>query len=115
MLMFIFAVIGGTFVSVLLGILFYAVVVELQRIHRVSKHYHDVADDYWREKNYFSKLGDKVVDSERRMYRAERDASNACFRIDSHVKDNKHTKTAKAIKRDKRRKDLERDTGTGGM
>ena len=44
-----------------------------------------------------------------RLYKAERDSSNAKYRIDHHVKDYKHTKTAKKVAIDKERKKREQE------
>jgi hypothetical protein len=83
------------------------------KIWRVAKHYHDVydPDEYWAtNRNLFSKVKQENTEIKKRLYVAERDGRNACYRIGEHVKDNKHTKTAKAIKRDKDRKKIEEES-----
>jgi lipopolysaccharide export LptBFGC system permease protein LptF len=81
------------------------------RLRRVVRDYHETApkpEDVrpWGESNLFQRIVNSSNETKNRLYVAERNASNAKYRIDSHVKDNKHTKTAKKIALDKERKKI---------
>ena len=76
---------------------------EKVRQHIVAKHYQKAASKLWRS-DWFTKTDERIEELTRRLYVAERNASNASYRINKHITDNKHTKTAKAVKRDKAQK-----------
>ena len=78
---------------------------EKVRQHTVAKHYQKAASTLWRL-NWFEKTDERIESLTRRLYLAERNASNAGYQISCHVKDNKHTRTAKKIALDKERKEL---------
>jgi hypothetical protein len=82
-----------------------------QRLRRVVRDYHYSAPqpDGWGTSNLFQKFIDSNSEIRKRLYIAERNASNANFKIDMHVKDYKHTKTAKKVAIDKERKALEKE------
>ena len=82
---------------------------EIKRVHQVAKHYEAVQSKVWYRKDWFQQYDEKIKECQSRLYRAETKASNAAFTIDHHIRDNKHTQTAKAIKRDKARKQAEED------
>ena len=110
MISLILEMLGGAVVGGVSVYLLYVVVREIKKIHRVAKHYHMVAEDpdsFFGDRNHFARLQDKVLANEGRLYKTERDARNAGYQIDIHVRDNKHTKTAKAIKLAKERKKIE--------
>ncbi len=82
----------------------------IRNVIKVANDYED-AGEASRYQNTLLYLVTEVKTLRERLYKAEREASNARYRIDSHVTDNKHTKTAKALKRDKERKQLEKEEG----
>jgi hypothetical protein len=83
----------------------------IKRVHRVAKDYHETAPspEVYGSSNYISRLQDGLTTTKNRLYIAERNGSNACLRIDHHVRDNKHTLTAKAVKRTQERKRIEKE------
>jgi len=107
-----FMLVGALTVGVLAMLFLIWLGTVIKRVHRVSRDYHETAPtpELWGESNYFNCLQNGLTDTKGRLYIAERNGSNACYRIDVHVMDNKHTLTAKAIKRNKERKRLEEET-----
>jgi len=81
---------------------------EKVRQHVVAKHYQKASSKIWRC-NWFAATDERIESLTRRLYLAERNASNASYRINCHITDNKHTKTAKRIALDKERKELEKE------
>lgn len=81
----------------------------IKRVHRVARDYHDMAPnpDNYGTTNLFRKSEDRISETRKRLSLAERNSSNAIHRLGGHEQDYKHTKTAKAIKRDKKRKEIE--------
>lgn len=102
------AFIGAVFVgSGLLALIIWFGIV-IKRVHRVARDYHYSAPspESWGEDNLFNKFIDSNSEIRKRLYVAERDSSNAKYRIDHHAKDYKHTKTAKKVALDKERKKI---------
>lgn len=80
-----------------------------QRLRRVVRDYHRAAPTYdggWGETNLYQRFIDSNSEIRKRLYIAERNGSNAIYRIGSHAKDYKHTKTAKKVAIDKERKKI---------
>ena len=85
--------------------------VQAKRVYRVARDYHYAAPnpDRWGETNLYNKLAKVDSDTRKRLYVAERDGRNACYRIGEHAKNYKHTKTAKKVAIDKERKQMEKE------
>lgn len=112
MLMDVFTLVGAAAVGAMVVTAIAWLCVQFKRVYRVARDYHEVApkpEDVrpWGESNYFTRLQNGLTETKSRVYIAERNANNAIYRIGVHVKDYKHMKTAKAIKRDKERKAVE--------
>ena len=104
--------IGGATIGAFIGFLLYSLSRELARIHRVARAYDSVCDHgayFESDRDFFQKIDKERKDIRDRVYVAERNGSNADYKIDKHIKDNKHTKTAAAVKRAKKQKTLEED------
>jgi len=85
-----------------------------KRLCRVVHDYHVSAPTLedmrpWGESNYFKRLQDGLTNTKNRLYIAERNSSNAVYRIGCHVKDNKHTLTPYAKKLKEEREEIAKD------
>lgn len=110
MLMDVLSLIGAAAVGTGILILLVAIGKELKKIHRVAKHYHETAPiSPYGSNNLFKSFVHAHSEIRKRLYVAERDGRNACYRISEHAKDYKHTKTAKKVAIDKERKKREQE------
>ena len=102
----ILAFVGALAVSGLVGWIAYLFGRELRHIHRVARDYHWTAPspDSWGNSNYFARIQEGLNKDKERMYRVERKLSNLDFSYSLHMRDYKHTLTAKAIKAAKEQK-----------
>ncbi len=71
---------------------------EIGRVHAVAKDYDDVVCKIWFRRSWFGKADERIESLAHRLYLMERKASNTQYTLSKHITDNKHTKTAKAIK-----------------
>jgi hypothetical protein len=110
------ALVGACVLGAAVFTLAYFVGRGLRKIHRVANDYHALTstdDALWGDQNYLRKMSDAIDKDKERMYKAERDASNASHRIACHEFDYKHTRTVKKIAYDKKIKKLEKERGGG--
>jgi collagenase-like PrtC family protease len=80
----------------------------IHNVAKVARDYREALDDSC-YLNPLVQMNHELKRLKDRVYKAERDASNANFKIDRHGENYKHTKTAKKVAIDKERKKIEQE------